>query len=230
MPRLDIPGHSAKTFWHLVDDIRDEEWAKLLEEATKSKDPFSFEQLVETFERAQGDGFDEEKTRDLLAALAAAMAARLTPGQEDLKVGRLVARSLDLGPRGPDQVTKLETRIEELIGLKNAAFPIKLLSVVNDQPRVFQKARIITDVRPVFSDTGNEDTVRATEVRGTIVHTLRLDVFYNWEPVSIYVSLTPGDLKLLKKAIERAASKEDRLRDEGTLKLFPVPTSEQSDT
>jgi len=164
---------------------------------------------------------EEDLADGVLAALADAMAAR--PETRDT-LGGLVASSLVLDDESESLAESIATRLDALLRVGGPALlAIKRESTLNDQHVVFDKARIATDIRPVFADTGEAAEV-TYEVGAVIVHTLRLDVFESWRPVSLYIALPEDGLALLKRVIERAEHKQQVLRDAvelGQLRLLP---------
>jgi hypothetical protein len=159
----------------------------------------------------------------LVSALADAVAAR---PETRATIGELVARSLDLSGEGADDLKKrIAARVDLLLDTKSAAIlTIKRDSTVNDRPLLLEKARIETDIRPVFGDAGETDEVGG-QLGVTVIHTLRLDVFEDWRPRSFYVALPEDGLDMLEAVLERARRKEAILSEtlaKGGLRLLPV--------
>jgi hypothetical protein len=160
----------------------------------------------------------------LVAALADALAAR---PEMRTTIGELVAQSLDLPPGDEPALRRtIATRVDALLATTSgpAILALKRASTVSDRPAVLDKVRIATDIRPVFADAG--DSAQAThEAAATIVHTLRIDIFENWQPASIYVALPEDGLALLKAIVERAEHKQrilTNMLDNGELALLPA--------
>jgi hypothetical protein len=76
-----------------------------------------------------------------------------------------------------------------------------------DFDRMYARARILTDIRPVFND------LRNTIVGADLIQTLRLDYFSSegmTRTISVAIDIT--DVAQLKKACEDALSKSDEVR------------------
>jgi hypothetical protein len=214
--RLAIPPQLARSLAALG-ALDDETFSVLRAQLNSVDGMLTREALVDrlsaVIERDLADG--------LLAALADAMAAR--PETRDT-IGGLVAGSLVLDDASRLLVPTIAERLDMLLATGGPALlAIKRDSTVSDQRVMLDKARIATDIRPVFADTGESVDV-TTEVGAVIVHTLRLDVFENWRPVSLYVALPEDGLALLKSVIERAEHKQQVLTEAlgtGQLRLLP---------
>ncbi len=77
-----------------------------------------------------------------------------------------------------------------------------------DHEHIFQAARVLTDVRPVFRDDVTDPPAGAV-----IVETLKIDyVGADRTATSFFVALDQRDLVHLKKVIDRALSKTETLR------------------
>ncbi|SRR6266851_239148 len=78
----------------------------------------------------------------------------------------------------------------------------KALDVMTQHQRTFVKARILTDLRPVFKDNVNEPPAAAV-----IVHTLQIVFHKNEEHKEFFVAMDSSDLESLDRLIERARRK-----------------------
>lgn len=214
--RLVIPPDLARALTALGE--LDDKTFDALHAALRSVDELlTREELVERLSSV----VEQDLADGVLAALADAMAAR--PETRDT-LGGLVASSLVLVDESGRSVEKIAQRLDALLAEGGPVLlAIKRESTLNDQHVILDKARIATDIRPVFADTG-ERADATYEVGAVIVHTLRLDVFESWRPVSLYIALPEDGLALLKTVIERAEHKQQVLRDAvelGQLRLLP---------
>ncbi len=135
---------------------------------------------------------------------------RLRSKQENLTVQEL-ARDITVAAREIHGIKTAEgidlaQRLESLLGiasLNTTAFKAKELQLESE--RTFCQARIITDLRPVFSEN----------LEGTppmmVVHTLKLG-FHEKEHKDIYVALDEADIAALKKTLQRAEEKSQKLK------------------
>lgn len=92
-------------------------------------------------------------------------------------------------------------------GRKGLNITMKAMGVLTDQDHVFHHARILTDIRPVFSGKG--DSVDAA----VIVHNLRIHYGENSDHKDFYVALDTGDIQLLREALDRADEKAKCLQE-----------------
>jgi hypothetical protein len=112
-----------------------------------------------------------------------------------------VSKSEELSPASRE---RLKQRLELLLSMENSlGVTAKAFDVMTEHQRLFCSARILSDIRPVFS--GTPETVSAA----VIVHNLQIGFH---QPASgdheeIYIALDTDDLKALKDVIERAERK-----------------------
>jgi hypothetical protein len=80
--------------------------------------------------------------------------------------------------------------------------------IITDHAHVFQEARILTDVRPVFGDDPDELPSAAV-----IVGMLRIDFFGRREGAkSFFVALDQADLVKLRETVDRALRKTETMK------------------
>jgi hypothetical protein len=73
--------------------------------------------------------------------------------------------------------------------------------VQHEYEHLFQSARILSDVRPLFNQSG-------TEMEGAmVVHNLKITYFQAGEYMEVFISLDNADLSSLRKVVERAEVK-----------------------
>jgi len=109
-------------------------------------------------------------------------------------------------PFTDDERRLLEQRLEKLtLGTSSLGLTAKAINVMTDQDRVFIKARVLTDFRPVFSEAVN--SINA----GVIVHTLTIRFSQDGGHKDFYVALDNSDIKSLQLVLDRAVKKTDVL-------------------
>ncbi len=91
-----------------------------------------------------------------------------------------------------------------------------------EQPHVFGHARILSDIRSVF--TASADSIAG----GFIVHNLTIHYFHNGDHKEFFVALDNDDLNVLKEAIQRAEQKTGHLK--AMLKKASIPYLDVSNT
>ena len=112
-------------------------------------------------------------------------------------------------PQGftPENTTLLVSRLEELLNVGGmVATAAKAVDVASEQARLFCGARIISDIRPVFSDSPNSISA------AIITHSLNISFHEGGKHQECYVALTTNELKTLKKVVERAEIKSESLK------------------
>ncbi len=104
-----------------------------------------------------------------------------------------------------------------LLGAEAFTLTAKAQDLQTDDERTFCRARILTDLRPVFG-TNIEDGPKGM----VIIHLLKLGFHQASERHhdEFYVALDADDLQTLKKVVERAQSKAKILR--ATVSNLPV--------
>ena len=101
----------------------------------------------------------------------------------------------------------LSKRLVELLDTTSVAISAKAYFLVVADAAPFSDVRIVSDVRPIFSD--KEELLQASG--SIIVHHLRIEV--GGEGGVQYAALTTSDLLKLKQTVERALEKDRKLRE-----------------
>jgi hypothetical protein len=111
-------------------------------------------------------------------------------------------------------------KLRTLMGAELFAIAAKAYDLATDDERTFCGARILTDLRPVFGGR-IEDGPRAM----VVVHLLKLAYHQGSDKhEQFYLSLDDGDLKELRRLIDRAEAKAATLRSAvKDVRLFGVP-------
>ena len=100
------------------------------------------------------------------------------------------------------------SRLLAILGVKPLIALAKAVDVAGEQSHIFHTTRIVTDIRPVFGDDPSAGPLGAV-----MVHTLVLEHYdVDGGIKSFYIGLSDPDLKLLREAVDRAASKSESLR------------------
>lgn len=100
----------------------------------------------------------------------------------------------------------LKTRLKKILVDTNVKLRAKAWGLVLERPCVLTSARILTDLRPVFTSK-NPATVEAC----TVIHTLVMEVQEGAEVKTLHVALDLKDLSNLRESIGRAEQKEKAL-------------------
>lgn len=101
----------------------------------------------------------------------------------------------------------LNTNLTKLLSFDGSlALTLKSHSLSVEYERVYLSSRIMTDIRPVFTEL--KDKMDAA----ILVHSLKLKYRINNESKSVFLTLTSKELKELKEHIIRAEKKEDIIK------------------
>jgi len=109
--------------------------------------------------------------------------------------------SIRWGKEEIDKWMDLKPLLMDLFSLTPIWNVCKALELAYDYTNLFQKAKIITDIRPIYSDS-------ATEIQGAVVsYTLRLSFDSREGDRDISIALDGKDVKKLSLACDRALTK-----------------------
>lgn len=106
-----------------------------------------------------------------------------------------------------DQLTQLRKNLAGLLADPNLVIASKAIFLRRDYEHQFCRARILTDIRPIF---GEDRTLPPTAA--LIVHMLQLVYHEGRSTKEIHVALDDEDLSSLKLQIERAGDKAKSLK------------------
>jgi hypothetical protein len=95
----------------------------------------------------------------------------------------------------------LEDRLKALLSIDSLLLAARAFDIQHEYEKVFRSARIVTDIRPIFSTEGTETT------GAMIVHNLNVTYFENNEFKEAIYALDDSDVVALKKVLERAELK-----------------------
>ncbi|MGA8029350.1 MAG: hypothetical protein WB992_19590 [Bryobacteraceae bacterium] len=107
----------------------------------------------------------------------------------------------------PEKQSGVAATLKALLSIESLRLASKALGLKTDHERLFCGVKIITDIRPVFSNVQRKPT------RVMIGHTLKLEYHENGVHKELYIALEPDDIPKLKTVLERAEAKAISLRD-----------------
>lgn len=210
MASYQIPERFKKGF-DLIGNLSKPDFAPILKLISSSNPGEGVNQLVEKGLK-EGLAFSKEDLEDIfrtLFSIYTLVNQDKTDKEEVIQGLRNAFKVLFQEQGGVDQ--KVETLIQNieasLIGQDSIKTTVKAYNLLGENEKVFSEGRIITDIRPVFSDSISEGCDTAV-----IFHKLRVDYFENSEAKQIYLALDLNDLNDLKKLIDRAVEKESYIR------------------
>lgn len=109
----------------------------------------------------------------------------------------------------------LAPRLTRLLEVNNLILASKAISIMFEHDSVFFKARVVTDLRPVFGT--NTETPQAA----IIVHNLRIHYHRGDEHKDFFIAMDAQDLDQLMKTLQRAKAKTETLK--GVLSAASIP-------
>ena len=125
-----------------------------------------------------------------------------------------VTRAMTAAYSGKIDPAKFQRRLATLLAVDSLTISARAYDIQHEYPNIFDSARILTDIRPLFTVAGSD------LIGEMVVHNLKI-LYYNGSGYQeIYVSMDDSDLMLLNKVIERAEQKSSVL--EATLKRSDV--------
>lgn len=99
-------------------------------------------------------------------------------------------------------------RLSQLLSDRALALKSKAMLLVGERPSLLHEAKIVTDLRPVFSVSRNaKNSVEAF----LVMHTLALTCFQDGTHKKHYIALDTKDLKDLAATVQRALEKDKTL-------------------
>jgi hypothetical protein len=134
---------------------------------------------------------DEETAVDEI--ISQAIEAMRSSGKEDLFVA-------------PESQGRVAAHLKTLLTIESLRLASKALGLKTDHERLFCGVKIVTDIRPVFSDVQQKPT------RAIIGHTLKLEYHEEGEHKELYLALDADDIRKIGKVLQRAETKETSLR------------------
>lgn len=101
----------------------------------------------------------------------------------------------------------LELRLSKIFDArKTLSLTAKALDIVTDQPHLFYSAKLLTDMRPVFDESGKSIDAMV------MLHNLRIHYGDGDDHKDFVVTLDSRDIKKLRSILERADQKADTLK------------------
>ena len=191
--------------------------AKRFVEALKKADPALLLSDVAAAV-AKETGLEEASVRRFLMMLGgmsrAIAAAGVSSQQFVASLGQSVAPGRPPAERA--QVTKL---LLAALGSRAVQVSSKALSVMTDNERMFCRARVLSDLRPVFADDDLEPSA------AVVVHSLRISFHEHSDSEStsdVFIALDVDQLRDLRRVVDRAIAKHEKIESLATLSKLPV--------
>jgi hypothetical protein len=211
MATLRIPPRARTTLVSLA-NFSEPEMAALKRELKDAEPTLSLTKLARRI--APAIKHTEDETLGLLAALGSLYVARIGKGEtlENFSLELIEALNLkesgtEEKPLSDEQMLKFRNDIKELLSLDDSlGVTAGATSIMVELEHVWQSARILTDLRPVFGPDLGEPKA------DVLIHNLRIAYREGVRTNEFFVGLDSNDLRMLKDVVERALQKESSLR------------------
>jgi hypothetical protein len=116
----------------------------------------------------------------------------------------------------------LKTRLTDLLEVKSIALGVKASEVQHSYSSVFVSARMLSDIRPIFTEEPERP------LGSVIVHNLKITFQQDSEPREFFVALDDHDISVLQRVLNRAEVKAKTLRALlQSTELADIPTNEE---
>ena len=205
----------AKEGIRRIASLSDEQAANLLDALKSTRPALAVYWLAS--EVSTLAGIDEPSVTDMLTALMSLSVMTVDRERPHEIVAGVVRAASDQGidglTEGSSEAQKLGERLLGLLDTLPFAAGGKAHRLRLAQPNNYRAARIITDMRPLFSRHGEVKPIAAMVIHSLLVRTF---VFSNMSEAPMesqhHMALDLDDLHELKAQIERAIEKEKALR------------------
>lgn len=208
MSLLHIPKDAAQALRSFAKYSRDDAQA-LVEAIRKASPALLLSDLAESI--AGSTRLSVQEVESLLEAFAG---MHLTRIHSEKSVGDFVADVVFALQENADGDSvqaggweNLANDVSAVLSCESLEVTAKAIDVMTEHEHVFQRARIVTDIRPIFSADIDQQPRAAV-----LIHMLNLFYRENGEMKQIGLALDDADLNLLKESIERAAVKAKTLK------------------
>jgi len=206
-----IPERHSAALADLI-SMSDEQLRDISSALAKTKPTISPQTLAKR--AAEKTEISSERFQAIIEALTSLIISReqnrLSSEQVAADISRAAAeKSLGgLQPSSP-KVKEFEQRLVTLLALEQPlGISARALNVLTQHKNVFQWARILTDMRGVFSQGDSPKPIAAM-----IIHNLEIATFTDNDLSKFFAALDTEDLRALARVIDRAIKKERTLKD-----------------
>lgn len=210
-PAIQLPDEAIADL-NPIAGIDDETFAALLKAIGETEPTFALPQFGRKV-FAKVPGISEADLRATLTATVS-LHSMLTDAAPSISLDALISGIVNSSRIENKAV--LGGRLMELLKVDDSlGVTAKARDVMTEHDHIFCKARILSDIRPVFSDEPD----RASGA--VIIHHLKIGYHQDHKHRDFYVALDTNDLAALKETIARAEKKSAAL--EAILKQSKVP-------
>lgn len=211
MPPLKVPERYRAAIVKLA-HLNEESFAQLFHALSEA--PTNCQTIPELSKWISNEtrSISDQDRRKIIDALASMCRVQKNAGVSTAKFANDVWSSLE---REAPQLVRdvsdetLKSRVASLLEIPVLSLPsVKALDLKGEVERSFCSVRILTDLRPAFSD---DPEVEPSSM--VLLHTLQLGFHDDrGKHREFYISMDAEDISKLKSAVERAEKKEETLR------------------
>jgi hypothetical protein len=184
--------------------LEDDDFAAILKIVGEPVSTFRRGELVSGIVSAVAT-FDAGDAQLLLASVLNAQTTRQRQGWSPVEAAEAIADASDVDTA--DLGKRLVQRLVALFDLPNLFQVAKAIDLLTEHEHVFHDARIVTDIRPIFSDERHHEPIAAM-----IVQQMKIEFHDVTGIKAIFLALDAGDLRKLGEIIDRAQEKHETLR------------------
>jgi hypothetical protein len=218
--RIDLPSFVRDALFLLL-NASDESVQHVQDALAVAAPQLTARQLTEGIP-FEGTAIDPGDARAIVEAIVSLYMLREQSSMSIEDILASVCESLELQHADP-RTANLRRKLGGLLALGGALeVTARAVALFLEHQRVFRSARIVSDLRPVFSSRDADGPVAAM-----CMHTLRIDFSDREDGGAWFVALDSNDLQELKSHIERAQKKEVALKHlcaQQSLGYLSVPT------
>ena len=102
---------------------------------------------------------------------------------------------------------KFKQRLTDLLAVKTLGLRSKAVNLIVDHDIIFQDAKMVTDIRPIF-----DSNIEKSPIGAVIIHNLKIEYKQNDEIKNFYIALDEKDVTTLLGLIKRTQTKSESLK------------------
>jgi hypothetical protein len=210
MSALDIPDEYEYGIKLLL-QMNDEIGKKFIKALSESQPTLYIENLVESVSQKLKDILTPSNVKDMIEALLALYGVR---DSLDVETSEFI-KNLEEAVLESESFSNISNNLQiskplitELLDLDEPlSIASKAFNILLDHERVFLSSKILTDIRPIFSNRKVESPVGAV-----IVHMFKIDYREGSESKEFFVALDTADINKLENVLRRAKEKEKAIQ------------------
>jgi len=210
MSALDIPDEYEYGIKLLL-QMNDEIGKKFIKALSESQPTLYIENLVESVSQKLEDILTPSNVEDMIEALLALYGVR---DSLDVETSEFI-KNLEEAVLESESFSNISNNLQiskplitELLDLDEPlSIASKAFNILLDHERVFLSSKILTDIRPIFSNRKVESPVGAV-----IVHMFKIDYREGSESKEFFVALDTADINKLENVLRRAKEKEKAIQ------------------